>query len=388
MRLFELKQQREAALQKADAILSAAEQGKRDMTPAETEQVTACQAEVAALNPQIQLIESQNTLRAQYPTGRVIADVKPGHAARLNKLGKKFFSEQYFEDFFAYVTDRKISAALSEGTNTAGGFAVPSIVDGQIVPLAPAEMGIRTLADVIPTSMDIKFPRQTSHAAAAVKAEAAAFTESDPAIDQFTLSAFMVGVLFDISWELTQDVPAFLSFLQNDGILGLQEKEEALFTTGTGTGQAQGLIGNTGAGPAAAALSINGTLDVIGTLNAVYHANASWLMQRATSIAIRKLQVGANLFEPVFTRVGGQDYLHGYPVAYSQAMPTNATTNTPILFGDFKRGYLIGDRGGAGINVKFLDQTKAVNGLLEVLVYRRSDGRVRRSEAIQAYTLT
>lgn len=384
--LAQLKDQREAALAKADAILAAAENAKRSMTAAESTDVDACMAEVNAINPQIERIQALNTLRNQFPTGRVIVDPKVKSASK--NFGKKVFSESYLEDFFSYVTDRKISATLSEGTNTAGGFAVPSIVDGQIVPLAPAEMGIRTLADVIPTSMDIKFPRQTAHAAAAVKAEAAAFTESDPAIDQFTLSAFMVGVLFDISWELTQDVPAFLSFLNNDGILGLQEKEEALFATGTGTGQAQGLIGNTGAGPAAAALSINGTLDVIGTLNAVYHANASWLMQRATSIAIRKLQVGANLFEPVFTRVGGQDYLHGYPVTYSQAMPTNATTNTPILFGDFKRAYIIGDRGGNGINVKFLDQTKAVNGLLEVLVYRRSDGRVRRSEAVQAYTLT
>jgi HK97 family phage major capsid protein len=387
MLLFELKQKREAALSKADGILKAAEEGKRILTTAENEQVDSCMAEVNAVTPQIQRIESLNTLRAQFPTGRVIADVKPGHAARLNKLGKKFFSEQYFEDFFSYVTERKISAALSEGTNTAGGFAVPSIVDGQIVPLAPAEMGIRTLADVIPTSMDIKFPRQTSHAVAAVKAEAAAFVESDPAIDQFTLSAFMVGVLFDISWELTQDVPAFLSFLQNDGILGLQEKEEALFATGTGTGQAQGLSGNVGVGTTQA-LSINGTLDLLGSLNAAYHSNASWLMQRATSIAIRKLQVGANLFEPVFTRVGNQDYLHGYPVAYSQAMPANGAAGTkPIQFGDFKRGYLIGDRGGNGISVKFLDQTKAVNGLLEVLIYRRSDGRVRRSEAIQEYVI-
>jgi HK97 family phage major capsid protein len=383
--LATLREQRETALAKADGILAAAENAKRKMTDAESTTVDECMAEVNAINPQIQRIESLNTLRTQFPGGRVIVDPKVKSASKY--FGKKVFSESYLEDFFSYVTDRKISAALSEGTNTAGGFAVPSIVDGQIVPLAPAEMGIRTLADVIPTSMDIKFPRQTSHAAAAVKAEAAAFTESDPAIDQFTLSAFMVGVLFDISWELTQDVPAFLSFLNNDGILGLQEKEEALFATGTGTGQAQGLSGNVGAGTTQA-LSINGTLDLIGTLNAVYHGNASWLMQRATSIAIRKLQVGANLFEPVFTRVGGQDYLHGYPVAYSQAMPANGAAGTkPIQFGDFKRGYLIGDRGGNGISVKFLDQTKAVNGLLEVLVYRRSDGRVRRSEAIQEYTI-
>ena len=37
---------------------------------------------------------------------------------------------------------------------------------------------------------------------------------------------------------------------------------------------------------------------------------------------------------------------------------------TPILFGDFKQGYIIGVRGGAGINVKILDQPQATAGLL------------------------
>jgi HK97 family phage major capsid protein len=57
------------------------------------------------------------------------------------------------------------------------------------------------------------------------------------------------------------------------------------------------------------------------------------------------------------------------------------------LFGDFKDGFVIGDRGGSGINVKILDQPKALEGLLVLLAYRRTDSRVRRSEAIQAITL-
>lgn len=68
-------------------------------------------------------------------------------------------------------------------------------------------------------------------------------------------------------------------------------------------------------------------------------------------------------------------------------MPAIAAGNTPILFGDFNQGYVIGDRGGSGINVEILDQPKAVEGILQLLAFRRTDGRVRRSEAIQAITL-
>ena len=77
----------------------------------------------------------------------------------------------------------------------------------------------------------------------------------------------------------------------------------------------------------------------------------------------------------------------GYPVTFSTAMPAIAASATPVLFGDFKQGYVIGDRGGSGINVKILDQPKAIEGILQLIAFRRTDGRVRRSEAIQAITL-
>ncbi len=93
------------------------------------------------------------------------------------------------------------------------------------------------------------------------------------------------------------------------------------------------------------------------------------------------------MFEPVFTRVGQQDYLHGYPVEYSSATPAAARGACPVLFGDFKQGYTIGDRGGSGINVKVLDQPAAQQGQIILLAYRRTDGRVRRSEAIQSYNV-
>jgi HK97 family phage major capsid protein len=110
-------------------------------------------------------------------------------------------------------------------------------------------------------------------------------------------------------------------------------------------------------------------------------------MQRQTAVELRKAQKQSNLFEPVFVRVGKEDFLHGYPVVYSTSMPAIAAGATPVLFGDFKQGYCIGDRGGSGINVKILDQPRATEGLIVLLAYRRTDGRVRRSEAIQGITL-
>jgi len=87
----------------------------------------------------------------------------------------------------------------------------------------------------------------------------------------------MAGVLQELSWEICQDVPAFQAFAVDDMILAQQMYEENLFCNGTGSGQAQGLVGNVGPGVFAEpdsngnTISINGILSLIATLNSVYH---------------------------------------------------------------------------------------------------------------------
>ncbi len=87
-----------------------------------------------------------------------------------------------------------MDAALYEGAEGAGGYAVPITVSDQIVPLAPNEMSVRLLAQVIPTAMDIKIPQKSAFGQASAKAENSAFTEIDPTLSQITLSAYMAVI--------------------------------------------------------------------------------------------------------------------------------------------------------------------------------------------------
>ena len=400
--LFELKQQRAHALAKADSLLSLSENAKRDLTSAEQSDVDNAMLVVKTLTPQIDSIESKNTLSGVFKrlggVSLLSGDPKSHHLTL--KQPERILSADYVNAFFGYAASggKKMEAALYEGSDGSGGFAVPILVAEQIVPLAVPDQGVRAVAFVIPTSMDIKIPRKGSFGVAGAKAESGAsptsFPETDPTLEQFTLSAHMVGIVEKISFELAQDVPAFQQFAVTDMLQALSIYDEDKFINGSGTGEPQGLIGNTGTGVVQTEedsngnlLSIDATFDVMGTLKTPYHAKASWLMQRATGVALRKAQKQSNLYEPVFTREGGQDYLHGYPVVYSSAMPAIAPSSTPVLFGDFSQGYVIGDRGGSGVNVKILDQPLALQGQIALLAYRRTDGRVRRSEAIQAISL-
>jgi HK97 family phage major capsid protein len=415
MQLFELRKTRIEMESQADQILRGAETAKRRLDASEEARLNHLQRTIAEYDTKIRSLEKSNTI-TNLPMAAFLGGTVPGPRTEF-RAQKKTLSADYAQDFYTMVRTKgtqlgshlsegadghggfvlpgfKPSAALYEGAESAGGYAVPLVVDDQIVPLAPQEMAVRRVATVIPTVSDIKIPQKNTFSTASAKAETASFTESEPTLTQITLSAFMAGVLQEVSWELAQDVPAFQAFAVDDMILAQQMYEENLYVNGSGSGQAQGLIGNVGAGYGPQELDSNnntvtiaGLLNTIGTLNEAYHPNASWLMTRGTSVIIRKAQMQANLFFPAFTRVGTQDFLFGYPVNYSAYMPSAIRGNTPVLFGDFKRGYVIGDRGGSGINVKVLDQPLATQGLIQLLAYRRTDGRVRRSEAIQAYTV-
>ena len=396
--LVDLKEQRECTLAKADGIISAAERSKRKLTADESRTVDSCIAEVRDLDAKI--AQNQSTtdrlatlraLRAENP--ELNYPVSTGKEATQVPLMPTRLSADYQHSFHTDVMHGRISATSEEGSDTLGGYAVPVVVEQQIVALAPQDFAIRRLATVIPTKSDIKVPRKTAIETASAKAEGAAFTPVSPAIAQFTLSAFGIGTEVQASFEIAQDVVLFDAFVSEDMALGVQEAEEASYLSGSGSGEPQGLIGNVGSGVTEEPdglgnlVTIDGTLNLIETLKATYHRNASWLMQRTTSILLRKAQAQTNYYAPIFTRENGQDYLHGYPVEYSASMPSAARGNAPILFGDFARGYIVGDRGGPAIRVKVLDQALAAQGLVVFLAFRRTDGRIRQAEAIQQYNI-
>lgn len=428
--LFEMKKLREEALTKVEAIIQTADATKRPFTAEENTLMEESMKTVSALNLRIAPIERVNTIRGMMTGGMLLPGGTGGPGA--SRRGQSPMSAEYTNAFLAFLRSGGkqasselsegfdpmfggfalpalpgMSAALYEGTggssDGAGGYAVSIPTDNQIAPLALPDLGVRSLAKVIPTANDIKIPTQTSFGTAGIKSESGSssnqFSESDPSLGQFTLSAFMLGLTHTVSWELLQDVQMFQEFGVRDLVNAVAIAEDGYFVGGTGTGQPQGLIGNVGPGTGSAtavestgAYLLQSTIDVAGTLKAQYYPTAAWLMSRATATAIRAAQIQANLFAPVWTRENGRDFLHGFPVSYSATMPslpTAATAGvTPILFGSFSDGYVIGDRGGSGTFVKILDQPLATSGQTILLGYKRVDGRVRLAEAVQGVSIS
>jgi HK97 family phage major capsid protein len=451
MNMIEMKRTRAEALAKAEVILTTAEQRGGAMTASEQENYRASMSEFEALSCSISAREKVNTVKNLLGNGANIllgtpdADApavgsplalaaarKPEYTKALHaflKAGGKVHtdellsgadgeggfvipgSEAYTRQRLANGSFPKMTAATYEGSqgssDGAGGYAISVPTSQLIVPLAMPDLGIFDAATVIPTDTDIKVPQQSAFGTSAQKAEStgtiATFGGTDPALSQTTLTAFMVGALRLASWELLQDVKTFQEFIVDDLIKGQRILEGSLLASGNGTTQPLGVFGNTGGGvgspyellgtSADSLTLLNSLFDVTALLKGVYQPNAAWIMSRATGLAIRRAQMQANLFAPVVTMdPDGTERILGRPVFFdlnAPALPTATSAGVvPILYGDFKAGYLIGVRGGAGINVKVLDQPWAAQGQLGILAYRRLDGRVRRSEAMQAITIS
>jgi HK97 family phage major capsid protein len=88
-------------------------------------------------------------------------------------------------------------------------------------------------------------------------------------------------------------------------------------------------------------------IELVYALKAGYRQNASFVMNRRTQSAIRKLkdESGAYLWQP--PAVAGQKAtLMSFPVVEAEDMPNIEADSFSVAFGDFRRGYLVVDRAG------------------------------------------
>ena len=103
-----------------------------------------------------------------------------------------------------------------------------------------------------------------------------------------------------------------------------------------------------GAWPAATPSDI--LVDLVYALKAGYRQNGTWVMNRASQAAIRKMKDDSDNYIWQPAAVAGQPAsLMNFPIAESEDMPDIGSDAFAIAFGDFRRGYLIVDRVGVRV---------------------------------------
>jgi HK97 family phage major capsid protein len=121
-------------------------------------------------------------------------------------------------------------------------------------------------------------------------------------------------------------------------------------------------------------------IDLVYTLKSGYRQNATWVLNRKTQAAVRKLKDGDGnyVWQPAAV-AGGAASLMGFPVAESEDMPSIEANAYAIAFGDFRHGYLIVDR----IGVRVLRDPYSAKPYVLFYTTKRVGGGVQDFDAIK-----
>ncbi len=202
----------------------------------------------------------------------------------------------------------------------------------------------------------LKVPKSTAFSTAAIVAEGATISESDPTLGSVSLGAYKYGFLVQVTQELIEDENFdLLGFLAEQTGIAIGNAFGAHAITGTGTGQPTGILtgstlGVTGPTGTSTSFGTHTTagqggdllIDLAGSLADPYQRSrsAAWIMRAATLTAIRKLRdsTGNYVFSTdVIPGSGSYGTLLGRPVYLDPNMPAMGVSTKSVLFGDISK---------------------------------------------------
>ena len=287
-------------------------------------------------------------------------------------------------------------------TGSAGGFALPEVIERQIARLSVDMSPIRQIATVRTVgSPDYK---------ELFDVNGAAFEwigETDTRNQTNTPDLAEVAPLFGMASakpQATEESLDDLFFNVEDWLISSASEaiaagEGAAFISGNGTKKPKGIL----AGPTpvttadasrafgtlqyiasgqAAALptSADVFLDLVYSLRARYRTNARWLTSKAVLSALRKYKDTTNqyLWQPALT-AGQPATFMGFPIVEAEDMPAVAANSFSLAFGDFREGYLIADLVGTRITRDEI----TTPGFVKFYVRKRLGGVLRNTQAIK-----
>lgn len=284
-----------------------------------------------------------------------------------------------------------VKAALQEGTPGEGGYLVPTQYSDQMI-AALKDMSILRAAGArvlrVSGANSFKVPTITNSSAAVLTAEEAAFNESEPTFAEITFTPWKYTRLAKASDELLVDsrFDVMSQVLIPDFAQAFAAAENSAFTSGTGSGQPQGVVaGGTVVDTAATGtFTADDIITLYHSLNYLYRQRAVWLMNDLVAKVVRTFKeatTGQYLWQPGL-QAGQPDRLLGRPVYTLNTMDSGTTTagQKILVFGDLSY-YWIVDFGGEAM--KRLDELYAATGQVGFRAYRRVDGRVMLGAAIQ-----
>lgn len=340
------------------------------------------QAKLREINEKSKKIEE---LEARYNS--LEADLKRGLGGE-----EKQAKTQELKAFETYL--RKQSQFLGQeelkylrtDVDSEGGYLVPSPLEGEIIKKITEISNLRSVARVRPMSTKTSStPSRTNIVSAGMVGEGETDSLSTSKYGLEKLIAKKAQVTSQSTVEELEDAGYdVLNLMSQDVAETMAQLEGSQFVNGNGAGNnCEGFLTNSNVPFIVSSVADKITFDSLihATGQLKYGYNPIYAFNRKTLAEIRKLKDGEGgyLWQAGNLAAGVPNQLNGYNYIILPDMPDIGANTYPVIFGDFARGYVIGDR--KGMTMLRDEITKKREGKIEFTWYKRFAGMVQLPEA-------
>jgi len=280
--------------------------------------------------------------------------------------------------------------ALTVSNDSTGGYLAPSEYVKELLKEITEISAIRGIARIRSTGQrSIQVPKRTGQFAASWVSESGSRSETTGyQVGLEEIPAHEHYAMVDISEQDLEDTVFDLEAeMQSEFAEQFAKAEGQAFVTGNSVGKPEGFMSNTSVAEAisghASTLTADGLITLVHSIKSDYGKNGSFVFNRSTLAAIRKLKdtAGQYVFQAGMSLQGGAtNTVLGHPYLEVADMPDVGAGTYPICFGDFRRAYMIVDR----VQLAVLRDvyTQATSGNVRYIARRRVGGQVVMPEAI------
>ncbi|MDH5669928.1 MAG: phage major capsid protein [Nitrospira sp.] len=272
-----------------------------------------------------------------------------------------------------------IRAAQTTGTGSGGGYAVPDAAMAPLVEAMKTVGGLLPYATIVPSQSGADLPIPTDNETAMegeIITENSQHNEGDVTLSQVVLQSFLYSSkIIRVSVQLMDDAGfdfgAYVLRKLGERIGRITAKH---WIVGSGASQPRGIVTAASVGKTAAsatAVTYDELVDLLHSVDPIHRQNGTWLVSDTTFAEFRKLKDAQN--RPLYGELANTEpnMLLGHKVSIDPNMPSMATGQKAIIFGDLKSYYV---RLVRGPRVLRLEERYADFAQLGFLSFLRADG--------------
>lgn len=356
-------------------------------------------AEFNALNAEAQAARPdwKNQAGGDVKVLRNTADIRAHYAAaQTGSTGSE--GPIQIDDFMRGVagmkSSRGVQAALSTGTDTAGGYMVPSVVmPGILEALVPASALLTAGAGIVPLDAGAKtFTTAAidSIPTAAWRLESGNVQVSDPTFRAIVAAPKSLAFLFKVSRELLADAPNMAPALYTAIGQAFAKELDRVGLRGSGVApQPLGILGTAGiqnVGNGANGTALAGYANLLAATQAILQADAP--APTAAIMSPRSLVKLAGLTDTTGQPIEKPSMLAGWNMIATSQIPNNLTVGTSndcseIYVGDFSKVHFMMRE---QMSIQVANELFAGTGEIGFICHVRADVAVMYPKAIAVVT--